>query len=222
MHVKLISVTQPEPFLIAEGIENMMDLVAFCARVSNPSNQFNVDSADRLIGYLVTHQHWSPFEMVNAVVEVKETRDITRQLLRHRSFTFQEFSQRYAVISNMKPVLSEARLQDTKNRQNSVETDDQSLQDTWNMEQTQVWQRAIHAYRWALESGMAKEVARKVLPEGLTESHLYVNGTLRSWIHYLTLRTGNGTQKEHILLARAIAEAIAQAFPMVRDFVCAS
>lgn len=218
MQVRLIAVTQPIPGL-EEGLDTPSDLIAFCARVSNPSNQLNFESADKLIQYLVRNKHWSPFEMVNAVVEVKQTRDITRQLLRHRSFSFQEFSQRYAVISELKPAIREARLQDTKNRQNSITVENLQLQTEWTAFQNVVWQQALNAYDWALSQGIAKEVARAVLPEGLTMSHLYVNGTIRSWIHYLELRTGNGTQKEHIEMARAIAEAIVKSYPIVNQFV---
>jgi thymidylate synthase (FAD) len=218
MQVRLIAVTQPIPGL-EDGLDTPMDLISYCARVSNPSNQLNTGTADKLIGYLIRNAHWSPFEMVSAVVEVKETRDITRQLLRHRSFSFQEFSQRYAVITEMKPAIREARLQDVKNRQNSVEIQDTLLQDEWEVHQRTVWAHAIKAYQWALDKGIAKEVARAVLPEGLTMSHLYVHGTIRSWIHYLQLRTGNGTQKEHILMARAIAEVIAKSYPIVTQQV---
>jgi thymidylate synthase (FAD) len=217
--VRLVAVTRPEQYLVDEGIATPSDLIAYCARVSNPTNQLNVETADRLVGWLVKKAHWSPFEMVNAVVEVNETRDITRQLLRHRSFSFQEFSQRYAVVADLKPAIAEARLQDTANRQNSIEVDDPDLQAAWAHQQQEVWRRARKAYEWALKQGVAKEVARKVLPEGLTMSRLYVNGTLRSWIHYLALRTGNGTQKEHINMARLIAQAIAEAFPEITSFV---
>lgn len=218
MQVRLIAVTNPIQGL-EEGLDTPSDLIAFCARVSNPSNQLNFDTADKLIQYLVRNKHWSPFEMVNAVVEVKETRDITRQLLRHRSFSFQEFSQRYAVITEMKPAIREARLQDAKNRQNSVEVENVWLQTEWAERQKLAWDTALHQYQWALDQGIAKEVARAVLPEGLTMSHLYVNGTIRSWIHYLELRTGHGTQKEHIEMARAIADAIVKAYPIVNQFV---
>lgn len=219
MKARLIAVSQPTPEVVAEGVENGMELITYCARVSNPANQTNMETADKLTEYLVKHKHWSPFEMVNAVVEVESTRDITRQLLRHRSFSFQEFSQRYAAITDLKPTLREARLQDTKNRQNSIETSNRVLQEAWDVMQERVWGVAIGAYEWALRQGIAKEVARSVLPEGMTGTRLYVNGTIRSWIHYLELRTANGTQKEHIDLARAIGQAVARAFPVVDAFI---
>jgi thymidylate synthase (FAD) len=208
--------TVPETFI---GIDNLQDFVAYCARVSNPTNQMNSDTAEKLIKYLIKHKHWSPLEMVSATMEIETTRDIARQLLRHRSFSFQEFSQRYADPADMDEtfVLSEARLQDTKNRQNSIETDNEELQAKWNMVQEAVIQEAEEAYEWAIENGIAKEQARKVLPEGLTLSRLYVNGTLRSWIHYIELRSANGTQKEHMELAKACGQAIAEVFPLAKD-----
>jgi thymidylate synthase (FAD) len=216
--VKLMGYTQtvPETFI---GIDNLQDFVAYCARVSNPTNQMNSDTAEKLIKYLIKHKHWSPLEMVSATMEIETTRDIARQLLRHRSFSFQEFSQRYADPADMDEtfVLSEARLQDTKNRQNSIETDNEELQAKWNMVQEAVIQEAEEAYEWAIENGIAKEQARKVLPEGLTLSRLYVNGTLRSWIHYIELRSANGTQKEHMELAKACGQAIAEVFPLAKD-----
>lgn len=197
------------------------EFIAFCARVSNPANQMNTESSDRLISYLIKHKHWSPLEMVNVVLEVKTTRDIARQLLRHRSFSFQEFSQRYAdisaLISEFQP--REARLQDKKDRQNSIDVNDTDLENEWNNQQREVWDAAIKAYRWAIENGVAKEQARVVLPEGLTASKLYVNGTLRSWVHYIELRTKKSTQKEHRLMAVECAKAIAAIFPLVNDFV---
>ena len=218
MKVKLMGYTQtmPETFI---GINNLQDFVAYCARVSNPTNQMNSDTAEKLIKYLIKHKHWSPLEMVSATMEIETTRDIARQLLRHRSFSFQEFSQRYADPADMDGVFetSEARLQDTKNRQNSIETDDIELQAKWNMVQEAVIQEAEEAYEWAIENGIAKEQARKVLPEGLTLSRLYVNGTLRSWVHYIELRSANGTQKEHMELAKACGQAIAEVFPLAKD-----
>lgn len=219
MKAKLVGYTQP-----AEEYEddfvNVQDLIAYCARVSNPSNQLNSETGERLIRYLVKHKHWSPLEMASATLEIETTRDIARQLLRHRSFTFQEFSQRYAdPTSDLAFVLRDARLQDPKNRQNSIETDDYELQLYWEAKQRKVIEAAKEAYSWAIEHGIAKEQARAVLPEGNTMSRLYVNGTLRSWVHYIELRSGNGTQLEHIVLARACAEAIAKIFPMVEEFV---
>jgi len=216
--VKLMGYTQtvPETFI---GIDNLQDFVAYCARVSNPTNQMNSETAEKLIKYLIKHKHWSPLEMVSATMEIETTRDIARQLLRHRSFSFQEFSQRYADPADMGEtfVLSEARLQDHKNRQNSIETDDAELQTQWNIKQQAVIQESEEAYEWAIENGIAKEQARKVLPEGLTLSRLYVNGTLRSWIHYIELRSANGTQKEHMELAKACGQAIAEVFPLAKD-----
>ena len=218
MKVKLMGYTQtvPETFI---GIDNLQDFVAYCARVSNPTNQMNSETAEKLIKYLIKHKHWSPLEMVSATMEIETTRDIARQLLRHRSFSFQEFSQRYADPADMGEtfVLSEARLQDHKNRQNSIETDDAELQTQWNIKQQAVIQESEEAYEWAIENGIAKEQARKVLPEGLTLSRLYVNGTLRSWIHYIELRSANGTQKEHMELAQACGQAIAEVFPLAKD-----
>ena len=218
MKVKLMGYTQtvPETFI---GIDNLQDFVAYCARVSNPANQMSSATAEKLIKYLIKHKHWSPLEMVSATMEIETTRDIARQLLRHRSFSFQEFSQRYADPADMDGVFetSEARLQDTKNRQNSIETDNIELQAQWNIRQEAVIQEAEEAYDWAIENGIAKEQARKVLPEGLTLSRLYVNGTLRSWVHYIELRSANGTQKEHMELAKACGQAIAEVFPLVKD-----
>ena len=200
-----------------------MEWIAYCARVSNPANQTNSETSERLVKYLASHKHWSPFEMVSVCMEVVTTRDIARQLLRHRSFSFQEFSQRYAEVSfnDAGFVCREARMQDLTNRQNSVELegDEEALRNDWNNIQRQVGDFAQTAYRWALEQGVAKEVARSVLPEGMTPSRLYVNGTLRSWIHYVELRSGNGTQKEHRELALACAAALEPVFPMIREFV---
>jgi len=216
---KLMGYTQVMPGAFI-GIDNLQDFVAYCARVSNPTNQMNSETTEKLIKYLIKHKHWSPLEMVSATMEIETTRDIARQLLRHRSFSFQEFSQRYADPADMGAdyfETSEARLQDTKNRQNSIETNDEELQNMWNVKQRAVMQEAEEAYDWAIENGIAKEQARKVLPEGLTLSRLYVNGTLRSWVHYIELRSANGTQKEHMELAQACGQAIAEVFPLAKD-----
>ena len=219
MKVKLVSYTQGSDELFPDR-HNIEDLVAFCARVSNPANQFNNDTSEKLINYLVKHKHWSPFEMVNVCLEIETTRDIARQILRHRSFSFQEFSQRYADVDalDMKPQLREARLQDTKNRQNSIETSDELLQLLWKDRQLEVWNAAEKAYRWAVDNGIAKEVARSVLPEGLTLSRLYVNGTLRSWIHYIDVRSSVETQKEHREIAVECAKVIHKLFPPSNHF----
>jgi len=220
MNVRLVSYSQPTGEFRNMGIADAQELIAYCARVSNPANQLNTESSEKLIRYLVKHQHWSPLEMVSACCEITTTRDIARQILRHRSFSFQEFSQRYAdPTQDLAFVLREARLQDPKNRQNSVETDDQRLQRDWEHQQQQVIDYARSAYQWAIAKGIAKEQARAVLPEGLTESRLYMQGTLRSWIHFIELRSGHGTQKEHQAVARACAEVIATVFPMSADFV---
>ena len=196
----------------------MTELVAYCARVSNPSNQANKDTAEKLIKYLIKNKHWSPLEMVHLTLEIETTRDIARQILRHRSFSFQEFSQRYAdPTKDLDFVLREARLQDTKNRQNSIETDNLALQSFWEERQKRVIEEAKNAYEWAISNGIAKEQARAVLPEGLTVSRLYMAGTLRSWIHYIQLRSENGTQKEHINIAKACAEVIATVFPLSKE-----
>lgn len=219
MDVRLVSYSQPTVEFADLGIADAQELIAYCARVSNPSNQFNTETSDRLIRYLVKHQHWSPLEMVSACCEITTTRDIARQILRHRSFSFQEFSQRYAdPVKELNFVLREARLQDDRNRQNSIETDDEMLQAKWENMQTNVIHAAKSAYTWAIENGIAKEQARAVLPEGMTESRLYVSGTLRSWIHYCELRSKNGTQKEHVEIAKAVAKAISKIFPMIDDF----
>lgn len=216
MKVELISYSQPDQ----RFAENMTELVAFCARVSNPSNQMNKETSEKLIRYLIKHQHWSPLEMVSMCLEIDTTRDIARQILRHRSFSFQEFSQRYAdPTEDLDFVVREARLQDTKNRQNSVETDDELLQKRWAQKQQEIIDRAKETYAWAIEHGIAKEQARAVLPEGNTVSRLYMNGTLRSWIHYIQLRSSNGTQKEHMEIAKKCAEVIAKIFPMATEFV---
>jgi len=220
MNVKLISYSKPSTLMHENGIEDMQDLIAFCARVSNPNNQLNTDSAEKLIKYLVKNKHWSPLEMVNACLEIETTRDIARQILRHRSFSFQEFSQRYAdPTKELEFVTREARLQDTKNRQNSIETDNLALQAFWETQQKRVIDTAKEAYAWAIQNGIAKEQARVVLPEGNTVSRLYMNGTLRSWIHFIELRSGNGTQKEHQLVALECAKIIASVFPLADEFV---
>ena len=214
MKVKLIGYTQPAENAII-GIEDVQDLVAYCARVSNPQNQINSETAPKLLDYLIKHKHWSPFEMCSATLEVETTRDIARQFLRHRSFSFQEFSQRYADIRSFDDsfVIREARLQDEKNRQNSVQTNDEKLQRMWEQQQRRVIEASKQAYNWAIENGIAKEQARAVLPEGNTVSRLYVNGTIRSWIHYIELRSGNGTQLEHMELAQEIGRIISKIFP---------
>jgi thymidylate synthase (FAD) len=203
-----------------EGLLDVQELVAFCARVSNPSNQFNTETSEKLIKYLIKHQHWSPLEMVSACLEIETTRDIARQMLRHRSFSFQEFSQRYAdPTKDLSFVLREARLQDTKNRQNSVENNNLALAAWWEERQKRVIEEARNAYDWAITNGIAKEQARAVLPEGLTVSRLYMNGTLRSWIHFIELRSANGTQKEHQEVARECAKVIAEVFPLANELV---
>lgn len=222
MKARVIGYTQPtEEFAEEYGGEGVQELIAYCTRVSNPAGQYNHETGERLIRRLIEWKHWSPLEMASATLEIETTRDIARQLLRHRSFTFQEFSQRYANPGDLDNtfVLREARLQDAKNRQNSIETDDDDLARYWNVKQQMVINAAKEAYDWAIDNGIAKEQARAVLPEGNTMSRLYVNGTLRSWVHYIELRSGNGTQKEHIELARACAEAISKIFPMVEEFV---
>jgi thymidylate synthase (FAD) len=224
MRVKLISSSKPSREMYDEGLTDAQELIAFCARVSNPSNQFNMETSDKLIRYLVKHKHWSPLEMVSACLEIETTRDIARQILRHRSFSFQEFSQRYAdPTKDLDFVVREARLQDTKNRQNSVELEatlgHQNLAEQWKWHQKNVIEAAKSAYTWAVNNGIAKEQARAVLPEGNTVSRLYMNGTLRSWIHFIELRSANGTQKEHRLVAQECAKVIASIFPMASEFV---
>lgn len=217
MKVKLVSYSQPTSELSDEGIENIQDLISYCARVSNPSNQLNMSTSEKLLNYLIKHKHWSPFELASACLEIETTRDIARQMLRHRSFSFQEFSQRYADptndLSGLKFTVREARLQDEKNRQNSIETDDEALKSEWERKQNHIISETLKAYRWALEQGIAKEQARAILPEGLMMSRLYMNGTIRSWIHYIELRSANGTQKEHMEVAIEIAKAISNIFP---------
>jgi len=220
MDVKLVSYSQPTVEFRDLGLADAQELIAYCARVSNPSNQLNSETSEKLIRYLVRHAHWSPLEMVSACVEITTTRDIARQILRHRSFSFQEFSQRYTdPTKDLNFVTREARLQDPKNRQNSVEVEDQLLQNEWYRAQQRVIYAAQREYEWAIANGIAKEQARAVLPEGLIESRLYMNGTLRSWIHFIELRSGNGTQKEHQLIALACAKAIAAIFPMSESLV---
>ena len=218
MKVKLISYSTPTKEFIDDGIDNAQELVAFCARVSNPSNQLNTETSEKLIKYLIKNAHWSPLEMVSACLEIETTRDIARQILRHRSFSFQEFSQRYAnPVKDLEFVTREARLQDLKNRQNSIETDDKEITNMWIKKQEDLIENAKETYNWAIENGIAKEQARAVLPEGNTVSRMYMNGTLRSWIHYIELRSGNGTQKEHMNIAIACAEVIAKIFPMSKN-----
>jgi thymidylate synthase (FAD) len=226
MTVKLISYSQPTAEFASLGIDNAQELIAYCARVSNPSNQLNTETSEKLIKYLVKHAHWSPLEMVSACVEITTTRDIARQILRHRSFAFQEFSQRYAdPTKDLNFVIRDARRQDTKNRQNSIDLDiqnndaDRFLQYQWEQMQLRVIEKAKEAYTWAIAHGIAKEQARAVLPEGNTESRVYMNGTLRSWIHFIELRSANGTQKEHQLVAIACAKAIAAIFPMATSLI---
>jgi thymidylate synthase (FAD) len=224
MKVNLVSYSKPTVEFQQEGIENIQDLIAFCARVSNPSNQFNTESSQKLINYLVKNAHWSPLEMVSVCLEIETTRDIARQILRHRSFSFQEFSQRYAdPTKDLSFVLREARLQDQKNRQNSVELEDtlfaENLKEQWKWKQEAVIAAANDAYKWAVNNGIAKEQARAVLPEGLTVSRMYMSGTLRSFIHFIQVRSGNGTQKEHMEIAKKCAEVISAIFPMAGEFV---
>jgi thymidylate synthase (FAD) len=220
MNVRLLSHSQPTEEFASQGIDDAQELVAYCARVSNPSNQLNTDTSEKLIKYLVKHQHWSPLEMVSACIEITTTRDIARQILRHRSFSFQEFSQRYAdPTKDLDFVLRAARLQDTKNRQNSIDTDDLGLSNEWNVRQQEVIALVRKHYAWAIENGIAKEQARAILPEGNTVSRLYMNGTLRSWCHFIELRSANGTQREHQEVALACAQVIAEIFPMAADLV---
>ena len=217
MKVKIISYSQSPQF--PGRSESALDLVAYCARVSNPDNQNNRETSEKLVKYLMKHKHWSPLEMVSACLEIETTRDIARQILRHRSFSFQEFSQRYAdPTQDLDFEIREARLQDLKNRQNSVETDDPELQAIWEDKQRDVINASLDAYKWAVSNGIAKEQARAVLPEGNTVSRLYVNGTLRSWIHYIELRGANGTQKEHMEIAWAVADVITKIFPLAEDY----
>lgn len=225
MQVKLISYSKPSTELVKEGLYDVQELIAFCARVSNPSNQLNTETSDKLIKYLIKHQHWSPLEMVSLCLEITTTRDIARQILRHRSFSFQEFSQRYAdPTKDLEFVLREARFQDTKNRQNSVQLDmadekQRLLAIEWERAQKRVLFAVEREYKWALENGIAKEQARAILPEGLTGSRMYMNGTLRSWVHFIQVRSGNGTQKEHMDIAREVARVITEVFPLADQFI---
>ena len=230
--VKLVSYTQPSIDVLKEGISDPQDLIAYCARVSNPANQSNTETYPKLVKYLIDHKHWSPLEMIDITMEISTTRDIARQILRHRSFSFQEFSQRYADATKLQDslVFRDTRLQDKKNRQNSIEIDDRTvldpktlmnsgwLKEEWNKQQRKVIAAAKEAYEWAIQNNIAKEQARAVLPEGLTPSVMYMNGTLRSWVHYIELRSANGTQKEHIEIAKACAEVIAKVFPLANEF----
>ena len=218
--IKLVSYSKPSEQFKSEGLENVQDLIAFCARVSNPSNQMNNETSEKLIKYLIKHAHWSPLEMVSACLEINTTRDIAHQIVRHRSFAFQEFSQRYADPAEFGDqfVTREARLQDKKNRQNSVEIDTESdMHYEWQMQQQKVIDQAKEVYEWAIANGIAKEQARVVLPEGCTKTRLYMNGSLRSWIHYIELRGANGTQKEHMEIAKACGKVIAEIFPLAKD-----
>jgi len=218
MKVNLISYSQPVGVKLCDT--NAQDLIAYCARVSNPSNQTNKETSEKLVRYLIKEGHWSPLEMVSACLEIETTRDIARQILRHRSFSFQEFSQRYAdPTQDLQFTTREARLQDFKNRQNSIVTDDEYIKERWEEEQLRVTLASQEAYRWAIDNGIAKEQARAVLPEGNIMSRLYVNGTLRSWVHYIQLRSGHGTQQEHIDVALACADALEPIFPMIKEFV---
>ena len=217
MKVRLISYTQPDNII---GVDDAQELIAYCARVSNPGNQNNKETSEKLVKYLIKNRHWSPLEMVNACIEIETTRDIARQILRHRSFSFQEFSQRYAdPTKDLSFETRDARLQDPKNRQNSIELseEDRRLNEDFRMKQMLVWRRAQDTYEWAIKNGIAKEQARAVLPEGMTVSRLYMNGTLRSWVHYIDLRSANGTQKEHQDIAIACAHEIAQIFPLMKE-----
>ena len=224
MNVKLIAYSQPTEALELEGLTNAQELIAFCARVSNPTNQMNTATSEKLIKYLVNHKHWSPLEMVSVTLEIETTREIARQMLRHRSFSFQEFSQRYAdPTMHLAFTTREARLQDETNRQNSVTLADTpetlALKKAWEEKQNAMIALAQSTYQWAIDHGIAKEQARVVLPEGLTMSRLYMQGTLRSWVHYIDLRSGNGTQKEHMDVAVACAKVIADVFPLMETFI---
>ena len=223
MNVRLLSYSQPTDEFRNMGLQDAQELIAYCARVSNPANQLNTDTSEKLIRYLIRHQHWSPLEMVSACIEITTTRDIARQILRHRSFSFQEFSQRYAdPTQDLGFVLREARLQDTANRQNSIVVDDPELETWWHDQQQLLIEQVKYIYATAINRGIAKEQARAVLPEGLTESRLYMNGTLRSWIHFIELRSANGTQREHQEVAIACAKVIANIFPMATELVAQS
>ena len=215
MKVKLVSYSMPTESFKREGISDAQELIAYCARVSNPSNQINSETSSKLIKYLIKNAHWSPLEMVSACLEIETTRDIARQILRHKSFSFQEFSQRYSnPVEDLDFVIREARMQDKKNRQNSIEVLNPKLKDEWEEKQREVIEVSKKAYVWAIDKGIAKEQARSVLPEGNTISRLYMNGTIRSWIHYIQLRSENGTQKEHAEIAYACSEVINNIFPI--------
>ena len=221
MNVRLVSYSKPSEFqTYDEPLKSTQDLIAYCAKVSNPNHQINTATHERLLNYLVKHKHWSPFEMASVCLEIKTTRDIAHQIVRHRSFSFQEFSQRYANPEEQGDMFeyAEARLQDAKNRQNSIKTDDGKLQTEWRWAQRRVADLAKKEYDWAIANGIAKEQARKVLPEGLTKTTLYMNGTIRSWIHYIELRSANGTQQEHMDIAHACAEAISLIFPNIKVY----
>jgi thymidylate synthase (FAD) len=221
MKVKLVSYSKPSEFTTyEEPLLGVQDLIAYCAKVSNPNHQINTATHERLLNYLVKHKHWSPFEMASACLEIQTTRDIAHQIVRHRSFSFQEFSQRYANPEEQGDMFeySEARLQDEKNRQNSIKTDDGKLQQEWDWAQRRIAVLAKKEYDWAIKKGIAKEQARKVLPEGLTKTTLYMNGTIRSWIHYIELRSANGTQQEHMDIAHACADAVAKIFPNIKAY----
>jgi len=225
MNVKLVSYSQPSSELLDQNLDDVQDLIAYCARVSNPNNQYNTETSTKLLNFLARHAHWSPFEMVSMCLEIETTRDIARQILRHRSFSFQEFSQRYAnPTEDLEFVIREARLQDNKNRQNSIEINDETpseriLKEMWNEKQANVIQASREAYEWAIKNGIAKEQARAVLPEGNIMSRMYMNGTVRSWIHYIQLRSGNGTQKEHAEIAKLCAQVIADIFPLSKEYI---
>lgn len=221
MGVKLISYTKPADDMAQKGIVTLQDMVAYCARVSNPSNQMNSETSQKLIKYLIKHKHWSPLEMVSMCLELDTTRDIAHQIVRHRSFSFQEFSQRYANPSELYEMFTfrECRLQDKENRQNSIETNDNKLKEEWLEKQEQVIRMSKEVYDWAIFNGIAKEQARVVLPEGLTKTRLYMNGTLRSWVHYINLRIDNGTQKEHRVLAQQCLREVSRVFSLIGDII---
>lgn len=220
MKVKLVSYSQATDEFANNGIDDVQELIAYCARVSNPSNQFNTETSEKLINYLIKHKHWSPLEMVSACLEIETTRDIARQILRHRSFSFQEFSQRYAdPTKDLDFVIREARYQDPKNRQNSIEGVDHETQMLWIEKQQHLIDLVKSTYEWAISKGIAKEQARAILPEGNTVSRLYMNGTLRSWVHFIELRSANGTQLEHQLIAKECAKVIASIFPMIENHI---
>lgn len=217
---KLVSYSQPSKEMLSEGLEDLQDLVAYCARVSNPSNQLNTETTEKLLSYLIKHKHFSPFEMCHATIEVTTTRDIARQILRHRSFSFQEYSQRYAnPLVDLNFHLREARLQDTKNRQNSFASENDDLQKQWDLKQTELINASMSAYQWAIDNGIAKEQARAVLPEGNTESKLYIAGSIRSYIHYIEVRSANGTQNDHIVVALEIAKVISDIYKDILNYI---